>query len=164
MAWHRINHPSEVVKVGDEIEVMVLRIDRDNEKISLGLKQVLPNPWDSVEQKYPVGSIVQAKVVRLAPFGAFVQLEPGVEGLVHISHMAERHVEKPDEVVSEGEEVNVKVLSVNPAEKRIRLSIREVSREKQEREYRDYNHKKPEDSGDVVTIGDMVGDLFDKKQ
>ncbi len=163
MSWHRINHPSEVVKVGDEIEVMVLKIDRDNEKISLGLKQVLPNPWDTVDQKYPVGSVVPAKVVRLAPFGAFVQLEPGVEGLVHISHLAERHVAKPDEVVSEGEEVNVKVLSVDPAEKRIRLSIREVSREKQEREYRDYNHKKTEDTGDVVTIGDMVGDLFDKK-
>lgn len=162
MSWHRINHPSEVVKVGDDIEVMVLKIDRDNEKISLGLKQVLPNPWDTVDQKYPVGSIVPAKVVRLAPFGAFVQLEPGVEGLVHISHLAERHVAKPDEVVSEGEEVNVKVLSVDPAEKRIRLSIREVSREKQEREYRDYGHKKTEDTGDVVTIGDMVGDLFDK--
>jgi small subunit ribosomal protein S1 len=163
MSWYRINHPSEVVKVGDEIEVMVLKIDRENEKISLGLKQVLPNPWDTVDQKYPVGSIVTAKVVRLAPFGAFVQLEPGVEGLVHISHLAERHVAKPDEVVSEGEEVNVKVLSVDPAEKRIRLSIREVSREKQAREYRDYNHKKTEDNGDVVTIGDMVGDLFDKK-
>lgn len=162
MSWHRINHPSEVVKVGDEIEVMVLKIDRDNEKISLGLKQVLPNPWDTVDQNYPVGSVVPAKVVRLAPFGAFVQLEPGVEGLVHISHLAERHVAKPDEVVSEGEEVKVKVLSVDPAEKRIRLSIREVSSEKQEREYRDYSHKKTEETGDVVTIGDMVGDLFDK--
>jgi len=163
MSWHRINHPSEVVQVGDEIEVMVLKIDRDNEKISLGLKQVLPNPWDTVEQKYPVGSVVPAKVVRLAPFGAFVQLEPGVEGLVHISHLAERHVAKPDEVVSEGEEVNVKVLSVDPAEKRIRLSIREVYKEKQEREYKDYNHKNTEDAGDVVTIGDMVGNLFDRK-
>ncbi|MDD4237766.1 MAG: bifunctional 4-hydroxy-3-methylbut-2-enyl diphosphate reductase/30S ribosomal protein S1 [Desulfotomaculaceae bacterium] len=163
MSWHRINHPSEVVQVGDEIEVMVLKVDRDNEKISLGLKQVLPNPWDTVEEKYPVSSVVPAKVVRLAPFGAFVQLEPGVEGLVHISHLAERHVAKPDEVVTEGEEVNVKVLSVDPVEKRIRLSIREVYKEKQEREYRDYNHNKTEDTGDVVTIGDMVGDLFDKK-
>jgi len=163
MSWHRINHPSEVVNVGDEIEVMVLKIDRENEKISLGLKQVLPNPWDTVAEKYPVGSIVQAKVVRLAPFGAFVQLEPGVEGLVHISHLAERHVAKPDEVVTEGEEVNVKVLSVDPAEKRIRLSIREVAREKQTREFQDYSHNKPQENSDVVTIGDMVGDLFDKK-
>ncbi|NLI11903.1 bifunctional 4-hydroxy-3-methylbut-2-enyl diphosphate reductase/30S ribosomal protein S1 [Pelotomaculum propionicicum] len=163
MSWHRINHPSEVVKVGDEIEVKVLRIDRDNEKISLGLKQVLPNPWDTVEQKYAVGGVVKAKVVRLAPFGAFVQLEPGVEGLVHISHLADRHVAKPDEVVSEGEEVNVKVLSVDPAEKRIRLSIREVAKEKQEREVRDFNNTKTQEKNDVVTIGDMVGDLFEKK-
>lgn len=164
MSWHRINHPSEVVKVGDELEVMVLRVDRENEKISLGLKQVLPNPWDTVEEKYPTGVVVKAKVVRLAPFGAFVQLEPGVEGLVHISHLADRHVAKPDEVVTEGEEVNVKVLSVDPAEKRIRLSIREVTKEKQEREYHEYSTSKTQDTGDVVTLGDMFGDLFDKKE
>lgn len=165
MSWHRINHPSEVVKVGDELEIMVLKLDRENEKISLGLKQVLPNPWDSVQEKYPVGSIVKAKVVRLAPFGAFVQLEPGVEGLVHISHLADRHVVKPDEVVSEGEEVNVKVLSVDQAEKRIRLSIREVAREKQEKEYREYNQSKAQQNpADVVTIGDMVGGLFEGKE
>lgn len=163
MSWHRINHPSEVVKVGDEIEVKVLRIDRDSEKISLGLKQVLPNPWDNVEQKYLVGDVIKAKVVRLAPFGAFVQLEPGVEGLVHISHLADHHVAKPDEVVNEGEEVNVKVLSVDPAEKRIRLSIREVAKEKQEREFRDFSNVKTQENNDVVTIGDMVGDLFEKK-
>ncbi|MHB8157159.1 MAG: bifunctional 4-hydroxy-3-methylbut-2-enyl diphosphate reductase/30S ribosomal protein S1, partial [Desulfocucumaceae bacterium] len=123
MAWYRISHPSEVVKVGDEVDVMILRIDRENEKISLGLKQVLDNPWENVEEKYPVGKIISAKVVRLAPFGAFVQLEPGVEGLVHISHLSERHIEKPDEVVKEDEEVTVKILSVDPVEKRIRLSI-----------------------------------------
>lgn len=164
MSWHRINHPSEVVKVNDEIEVKVLRIDREKEKISLGLKQVLPNPWDTVEQKYPVGSIITAKVVRLAPFGAFLQLEPGVEGLVHISHLADRHIAKPDEVVTEGEEVNVKVLSIDTGEKRIRLSIREVVKEKQEREYLENNAVKTQEPSDVVTIGDMVGDLFERKE
>ena len=164
MSWHRINHPSEVVKVGDEIEVTVLRVDHENEKISLGLKQLLPNPWDTVDEKYPVGSIIKAKVVRLAPFGAFVQLEPGVEGLVHISHLADRHVEKPEEVVAEGEEVDVKVLSVDKAEKRIRLSIREVARERRDREVREYNTEKPQEAGDMVTIGDMVGDLFENKE
>jgi 4-hydroxy-3-methylbut-2-enyl diphosphate reductase len=163
MSWHRINHPSEVVKVNDEIEVKVLRIDREKEKISLGLKQVLPNPWDTVEQKYPVDSIITAKVVRLAPFGAFLQLEPGVEGLVHISHLADRHIAKPDEVVSEGEEVNGKVLSIDTGEKRIRLSIREVMKEKQDREYHENTTAKAQDQADVVTIGDMVGDLFEKK-
>jgi len=164
MSWYRINHPSEVVKVGDELEVMVLKVDRENEKISLGLKQVLPNPWDSVDEKYPVGDIITAKVVRLAPFGAFVQLEPGVEGLVHISHLADRHVAKPEEVVTEGEEVNVKVLSVDKTDKRIRLSIREVAKEKQERESRDYsNTMGQETDNEIITIGDMVGNVFDKE-
>ncbi|MGB9802574.1 bifunctional 4-hydroxy-3-methylbut-2-enyl diphosphate reductase/30S ribosomal protein S1 [Desulfofundulus sp.] len=163
MAWYRINHPSEVVNVGDEVDVMVLRVDRENEKISLGLRQVLPNPWDNVEEKYPVGSIVRAKVVRLAPFGAFVQLEPGVEGLVHISHLADRHVATPDEVVQEGDEVEVKVLSVDRTEKRIRLSIREVNREreKESRRTREPRHQYS-DNGASVTIGEVVGDLFEK--
>lgn len=166
MSWYRINHPSEVVKVNDELDVMVLKVDRENEKISLGLKQVLPNPWDSVESKYPVDSVVTAKVVRLAPFGAFVQLEPGVEGLVHISHLADRHVAKPDEVVTEGEEVTVKVLSVDTNEKRVRLSIREVIKEKQERETpREYSTSTvvSDANDELFTIGDMVGNVFDKK-
>ncbi|MCL6477530.1 MAG: bifunctional 4-hydroxy-3-methylbut-2-enyl diphosphate reductase/30S ribosomal protein S1 [Peptococcaceae bacterium] len=167
MAWHRVNHPSEVVKVGDEVDVMILRIDREKEKISLGLKQVLPNPWDNVAEKYPVGKVVQAKVVRLASFGAFVQLEPGVEGLVHISHLADRHVEKPDEVVKEGEEIAVKVLSVDPAEKRIRLSLREVDkgREKEARAPKGTGEPKLHEAGEGgnVTIGDLVGDIFEQK-
>jgi len=169
MAWYRINHPSEVVQVGDELDVKVLRVDLDNGKVSLGLKQVLANPWDNIEGKYPVDSVINAKVVRLAPFGAFVQLEPGVEGLVHISHLADRHVATPDEVVQEGEEIRVKVLSVASDEKRIRLSIREVDREKPSRPApREYQPRKQQevqvsnnDSGNV-TIGDLVGDIFGK--
>lgn len=162
MAWYRVGHPSEVVQVGDEIEVMVLNVDKEKERVSLGLKQVLPDPWENVEEKYPVGSIVPAKVVRLAPFGAFVELEPGVEGLVHISHLSDRHVEKPDDVVSEGEEIKVKVLSVNKEEKRMRLSIREVGREKRVRKAREYQAQK-QDGGDV-TLGDMFGDLLESQK
>ena len=166
MSWYRISHPSEIVKVGDEIDVKVLRVDRDNEKISLGLKQVLPNPWDTVDVNYPIGDIITAKVVRLAPFGAFVQLEPGVEGLVHISHLADRHVAKPDEVVTEGEEVSVKVLSVDKNEKRVRLSIREVVKERaqqEEHENTDYGYQEDSqvqgDSGESFTLGEMAGNL-----
>jgi 4-hydroxy-3-methylbut-2-enyl diphosphate reductase len=166
MSWHRINHPSEVVSMGDEIEVAILKVDRESEKISLGLKQVLDNPWDTVDEKYPVGSIVSAKVVRLAPFGAFVQLEPGVEGLVHISHLADHHVVKPDEVVQEGEEVQVKVLSVDKLERRIRLSIREVNRERETRQPKEYTQNKIQEASDGgnVTIGDLVGDIFEDKK
>ncbi|AQS58593.1 bifunctional 4-hydroxy-3-methylbut-2-enyl diphosphate reductase/30S ribosomal protein S1 [Desulforamulus ferrireducens] len=165
MSWHRINHPQEVVKVGDELEVAVLKVDRENEKISLGLKQVLPNPWDTVEEKYPVGSIFPAKVVRLAPFGAFVQLEPGIEGLVHISHLANHHVEKPEDVVKEGEEVKVKVLSIDKAEKRIRLSIREANKEERSREASAIKQEEPAVEPETlpapeekITLGDIVGD------
>lgn len=169
MAWYRINHPSEVVQVGDELDVKVLRVDRENEKVSLGLKQVLPNPWDNVEEKYPVGGVINAKVVRLAPFGAFVQLEPGVEGLVHISHLADRHVATPDEVVSEGEEIRVKVLSVDSGEKRIRLSIREVDREKPAKPSPRENQPRKQEipasnDGGTVTIGDLVGDIFEDRK
>ncbi|MCL4440547.1 MAG: S1 RNA-binding domain-containing protein, partial [Firmicutes bacterium] len=142
--------------------------DRENEKISLGLKQVLPNPWDNIEEKYPVGNVFPAKVVRLAPFGAFVQLEPGVEGLVHISHLADRHVEKPEDVVKEGDQVDVKVLSVDPAEKRIRLSIREVNSEgRPAREPHPRKQEEPapqpqvqENTEEKVTLRDMFGDMF----
>ena len=166
MAWFRIAHPSEIVQVGDEVQVMVLRVDKDNEKVSLGLKQVQPNPWDDIEERYAKDSIIDAKVVRLAPFGAFVQLEPGVEGLVHISHLAERHVATPDEVVHEDEEIKVKVLSVDAKEKHIRLSIREVDRVKPSK----MAPKEPQlpkqevvstsNDGGTATIGDLVGDIL----
>ncbi|SHK47997.1 bifunctional 4-hydroxy-3-methylbut-2-enyl diphosphate reductase/30S ribosomal protein S1 [Desulforamulus aeronauticus] len=166
MSWQRINHPQEVVKVGDELEVAVLKVDRENEKISLGLKQVLPNPWDTIEEKYPVENIFPAKVVRLAPFGAFVQLEPGIEGLVHISHLADHHVEKPEDVVKEGEEVKVKVLSIDKTEKRIRLSIREVNSEgRPAREARPHKQEAPaaepvaeQIPEEKITLGDIIGD------
>lgn len=150
ISWHRINHPSEVLKVGDELEVQVLRVDRESEKVSLSLKQVLPNPWEQVEENYPVGAVVPAKVVRLVPFGAFVELEPGVEGLVHISHLADWHVAKPEDVIQEAQEIKVKVLSVDSENKRIRLSLREA--QKNTDDYQD-------DQGEV-TIGDVFGDLL----
>jgi len=160
MAWYRVNHPSEAVQVGEELDLRVLRVDRESGKVSLSLKQLLPDPWSTAKEKYPVGSIVRARVVRLAPFGAFVQLEPGVEGLVHISHLSDRHVVHPEDVVSEGEEIEVKVLSVDPEEKRMRLSVREAVREREGRSRRSHQARNQE-SGEV-TIGDVVGDIFEK--
>ncbi|MDA8333612.1 MAG: bifunctional 4-hydroxy-3-methylbut-2-enyl diphosphate reductase/30S ribosomal protein S1 [Peptococcaceae bacterium] len=166
MAWHRVGHPSEVVKVGDELDVMVLKVDRVAEKVSLGLKQVLANPWNDVIEKYPVGTVLPARVVRLAPFGAFVQLEPGVEGLVHISHLADRHVARPEDVVSEGDTVQVKVLSVDQPEKRIRLSIREVA--SVERKARAAEAPAPTEGSagpdTNVTLGDVFGSMFQEKR
>ncbi len=126
LAWGRVKHPSEVVREGDELDVKVLRIDRDKGKISLGRKQVLPDPWIGVDEKYPVDSVFMGEVTRTAPFGAFVQLEPGVEGLVHISEVSQRHITKPEEEVGSGDRVRVKVLRVRPDERRISLSMRQV--------------------------------------
>ncbi|MDR3289504.1 MAG: bifunctional 4-hydroxy-3-methylbut-2-enyl diphosphate reductase/30S ribosomal protein S1 [Peptococcaceae bacterium] len=131
MAYSRIKHPSEIVEIGDEIRVQVLKIDREAGKISLGFKQLKENPWDQVAAKYPVGEIVSGKIVRLAYFGAFVQLEDGIDALIHISQLANRRIEKPEEVVQVGETVRAKVLECEPEKKRISLTVRELLREEQ---------------------------------
>lgn len=124
LSWGHIRHPREAVQPGQEIEVIVLGIDKDRERISLGYKQTRPHPWESIEEKYIIGTVVKGKVARIASFGAFVELEPGVDGLVHISEVADHHVEKVEDVLKVGDEIDVKVLDVDPEGKRISLSIR----------------------------------------
>lgn len=129
MSWTRIKHPSEVLELGKEVRVKVLRLDREKGKISLGLRQTMENPWDTVRTRFQEGRIYKGKVVRLAPFGVFVELMPGVDGLVHISQLADFRVAQPDEVVQVGDVVAVKVLAVDPDRKRISLSKREADAE-----------------------------------
>ena len=124
LSWSHVNHPSEVVKVGDPVEVKVLEVDLDRERISLGLKQTQPDPWQELVKNFPVGSLLEGKVTKLVPFGAFVELGDGVEGLVHISEMAKGHVETPDQVANVGDEVHVKVMDVDLDRRRISLSMR----------------------------------------
>ncbi len=126
LCWGHIKHPSEVVKPGQEIDVKVLTLDRDRERIQLGYKQLTPHPWEHAAEKYPEGSIVEGKVARLTSFGAFVELEPGLDGLVHISQCALTKIAKVEDAVKEGETVRVKVLRVDSEQKRISLSIRQV--------------------------------------
>ena len=126
LSWGRIKHPSEVVKPNQEVDVKVLSLDREKERIQLGYKQLQPHPWDNAAEKYPEGEIVNGKVVRITDFGAFVELEPGLDGLVHISQCATTRVAKVEDAVKVGEEVKVKVLGVDPEKKRISLSIRQV--------------------------------------
>lgn len=126
LSYGRVKHPAEVLKEGEEIKVKVLRLDREKGKVSLGLKQVLPDPWENVAERYPEGAIVTGKVARLATFGAFVELEPGVDGLIHISQLSDRRVTRAEEVVQPGQVVRVKVTQVKPEERRISLSLREV--------------------------------------
>ena len=122
LSWSRIKNPKEVVRKGQEVETVVLDIDPEKKRMSLGYKQ-LNDPWKGVEERYAKGQDIQVKVVRLADFGAFVEIEKGVEGLIHVSQISTHRVEKPGDVLQEGQEVTARVLDVNPAERRIRLSI-----------------------------------------
>ncbi|PRQ11200.1 30S ribosomal protein S1 [Corynebacterium sp. 13CS0277] len=126
LSWKHIDHPSEVVAVGDEVTVEVLDVDLDRERVSLSLKATMEDPWRVFARTHAVGQIVPGKVTKLVPFGAFVRVDEGIEGLVHISELAERHVEVPDQVVSVGEEVMVKVIDIDLERRRISLSLKQA--------------------------------------
>ena len=127
MSWGRIGHPSELLKVGQDIDVVVLDINREKERVSLGLKQKLANPWDNIEQKYPVGAKVKGRVVNLVPYGAFVELEPGVEGLVHVTELSwTKRVAKPSDVLKQDQEIEAVVLGINRDEQKISLGLRQL--------------------------------------
>lgn len=161
LSWEHVDSPSQVVKEGERVKVKVLRVDRDNGRISLSLKATQPSPWERVAQEIKPGDVVKGIVKRLVSFGAFVEIRPGVEGLVHISQISNRRVGTPNEVLKEGQEVEAKVLDVNLAEKRISLSIKELEE----------NHvvdekvqvKLEEQKGMGVTIADMIGEDIRKK-
>jgi len=134
MSWGRVNHPSDILKIDQEIEVKVLSIDKDKEKIALGLKQKDASPWENIEQKYPVGSVHQAEVVNIMSYGAFCKLEEGVEGLVHISEMSwTKRINHPSEVVAQGQRVKVKVLEINKDKQEISLGMKQVEENPWER-------------------------------
>ncbi len=126
LSWSHVNHPSEVVSIGDTVRVKVLDIDRDRQRISLGLKQTQEDPWQRVLNEYKVDDVVEGKVTKIVAFGAFVQILPGVEGLVHISELAQHHVESPAEVVRPGDELKVKILEVDDSRRRLSLSVKRV--------------------------------------
>ncbi|MHC4970080.1 MAG: S1 RNA-binding domain-containing protein, partial [Planctomycetota bacterium] len=127
MSWGRVSHPSDRVRIGDDIQVKILSIDRDKEKIALGLKQLEESPWDKIDAKYPIGSRVRGRVVNLVSYGAFVQLEEGIEGLVHISEMSwTRRVNHPSELINADDEVDVVVLDINRDKHEISLGIKQT--------------------------------------
>ncbi|QDP40476.1 30S ribosomal protein S1 [Radiobacillus deserti] len=159
LSHQHVEKASDVVSEGDTIKVKVLSIDRDTERISLSLKETLPGPWDGVESKLQPGDIIDGTVRRLVQFGAFVELFPGVEGLVHISQIANRHIGTPQEVLEVGQTVQVKVLDVSEADQRISLSIKEIEEDQQQEDIKQYE-KEEDHSG--FQLGDMIGDKLDK--
>ena len=127
MSWGRVSHPSEVLKVGEEIEVMIIEVDRERERVSLGLKQCASNPWDNIALRFPVGTKVKGKVVNLVNYGAFVEIEQGVEGLVHVTELSwTKRVAKPSDVLKVGQEVEAVILGVNKEEQKISLGLRQL--------------------------------------
>ncbi len=126
LAWHRVEHPSEIVHAGQQVEVYVMNVDEDRKRIGLSLRRLTPEPWTQIEQQYAVGQVVMAKITRLAAFGAFAKIDDSIEGLIHISEIANYRINHPKEVLHEGDEVEVRIIKVDPQRRRIGLSLRQA--------------------------------------
>ncbi|MCI1856998.1 MAG: 30S ribosomal protein S1 [Sporolactobacillus sp.] len=168
LAHYHVETPSDVVSEGEKVKVKVLSVDPESERISLSIKATQPGPWETAKDKIHPGDVLQGTVKRLVPFGAFVELLPGVEGLVHISEISHRHIGTPDEVLSEGQVIKVKVLDVNFADQRVSLSIKALEGQQSERTERKPSSR-PKNSNNVqgddssgFSFGDMVGDQLKK--
>ncbi|PAD22076.1 30S ribosomal protein S1 [Terribacillus saccharophilus] len=159
LSHEHVEKASDVVTEGQEIKVKVLSVDKENERISLSLKETLPGPWENISDRAQAGDVLEGEVKRLVSFGAFVEVFPGVEGLVHISQIANRHIGTPQEVLEPGQTVQVKVLEVNESEKRMSLSIKELEQDENDAVIKEYE-KEEEHSG--FQLGDILGDKLNK--
>jgi len=174
MSWGRIDHPSSVLEEGQDVKVKVLEVDRENERISLGYKQLLPDPWEEFARKHYEGEVIEGKVTKIVDFGAFMEVEDGIEGLIHISQLSHRHVKTADEVVSVDEKREAKIINIDPEQKRVGLSIKELE-EPEEKEKSSsssssstskgssssdsQSNESEEDMPSGATIGERLGDL-----
>lgn len=162
ISYERVGKPSDVLKVGEDVKVKVLAIDPEKDRISLSIKQTLPQPWDNIEEKVAEGDVLDGKVKRLTSFGAFVEVFPGVEGLVHISQISHKHIATPNEVLTSGQDVKVKVLNVNGVDRRLALSIKALQEkpaaDKKEVEVVEEEHVEIPEEDTGFTLGDLVGD------
>ncbi len=163
ISYERVEKPSDVLKPGEEVQVKVLSVDPERERISLSIKQTQPGPWENIAEKAPVGAVLDGKVKRLTDFGAFVEVFPGVEGLVHISQISHKHIATPADVLEEGQDIKVKVLEVHPEERRLALSIKALEeapkseKKASKAQATDYSKDMPEETTGF-TLGDIIGD------
>jgi small subunit ribosomal protein S1 len=165
LSWtKRMRHPSELLKKGDTVEAVILKIDSENQRLSLGIKQLSPNIWDEFFRLRQINDIVTGKVVRLTDFGAFVEVEEGIEGLIHVSEMSEERVEQPKDVLSVGDVVKAKIIKLDAAEQKVGLSIKAVLQDLTQEEMRAYMDDQQRDSSS--TIGDAMedSDFLDEKR
>ena len=162
ISYERVGKPSDVLKVGEDVKVKVLAVDPEKDRISLSIKQTLPQPWDDIEEKVAEGDVLDGKVKGLTSFGAFVEVFPGVEGLVHISQISHKHIATPNEVLTSGQDVKVKVLNVNGEDRRLALSIKALQEkpaaDKKEVEVVEEEHVEIPEEDTGFTLGDLVGD------
>jgi small subunit ribosomal protein S1 len=159
LSWNHVDHPSEVVQVGEEVEVKVLEVDRDRERISLGLKQTRKDPWQEIVERVNVGEQIQGRVTKLVTFGAFVEVAEGVEGLIHISELADHHVETPDEIVRSGDEVDARIIDVDARRRRLSLSLRPKREDREDRPPRRDREDRPRrDRDDRPRGGDRASE------
>ena len=159
LSWGRLRHPSEKFKPGDTVKAVVLKIDPEKEKLNLGIKQLSPDPWEVVSEKYPVGSIVSGKVTKVTDFGVFVEVEEGLEGLVHVSEVGEERIKTPVGLFEIGQEVKAKVVRLEPEKKRMALSIKKY---KEEEARREYLHLSEERQGTGITLGTYLKEVVNK--
>ena len=180
LAWVNVKRPEDVLEKEKDYEFVVLKIDREKQHVSLGYKQLQPKPWDLAGEKYPAGSVIKGKIVRIAPFGAFVEVEPGMDGLVHVSQITHDWIENPSSVLKVGDEIEAKVLDVNPEAQKLTLSIKalqpepetaEKPKKKEEKERKPRGERKPRqpkeeevrewssDDSSAASIGDLLKDL-----
>ena len=158
LSHEHVEKVSDVLKEGEKVTVKVLSVDRDSERISLSIKETLPGPWENIEERAPKGSVFEGTVKRLVSYGAFVEVFPGVEGLVHISRISHQHIGTPHEVLEEGQKVDVKVVDVNTEEKRLSLSIKDLLEKEDTETFGDYEMK--EETG--FSLSDVIGDQLKK--
>ncbi len=157
ISWTKhVKHPGEVYTKGDEVEAVVLNIDVENERFSLGIKQLQQDPWETLSERSPVGSRAHGKVTKVTDFGAFVEIEPGIEGLVHVSELREERVESPRDVVKEGDEVDVKIIDINTADRKVALSIKALAHDGDD-DYREYLRRQQNESR--ARLGDVMKKL-----
>jgi small subunit ribosomal protein S1 len=147
LSWSRVNHPREILKVGQKVDVYVLGVDRDRKRIALSLKRLKPEPWTTVEERYSIGQLVKATITKITDFGAFARLDEEIEGLVHISELSEERIGHPSDMVHEGQEIELRIIRIDPARQRMGLSLRRVNEELyfQDSDWTDESQQAPEE-------------------
>ncbi|MBN2804323.1 MAG: 30S ribosomal protein S1 [Deltaproteobacteria bacterium] len=163
LSWtQRINHPSEMFRKGDEVEAKILNIDIEEEKVSLGIKQLYEDPWERIPMEYPLGQVREVKVIKITDFGAFVELEPGIEGLIHVSELSSDRVDDPKAIIKEGETIKAEIITLDTQERKIGLSIKSLTGEEEAGDMTEYAKSAPKKTTEKATLGDLMNAQMEK--